>query len=327
MLVNFAYGYPFEISNEDYIMSLLEASTMLQVCTFQEETLQLIMHFEFFQFLSIQNKCTELLLHQINVSNVVKLFTLADMFDLLTLRKQSLSYILYNFNQVFEMKDSFLQLPEDLLLKILTHPNLNCNDDVKIVTIANHWIAENSMSNDNQFRIFSSIDFNSLSNSDLELIASLQFVKESRDLSDIIEYFQLSEDVRNLNVKPCSCHCHNNSTDTANRNSLCSRCMKCLAENHNQTKLMVEDDTINCCNLTQSSSLCCWKDQNVEEKEEEIQLIYFAPEVLQMSQKLLDKTPRTTPLVPCIVGHLRVPGLSLFILTHLKFRTDNDFFH
>ena len=40
MLIDLAYGYPFEISNEDYIVNLLEASTMLQVCTFQEEAVQ-----------------------------------------------------------------------------------------------------------------------------------------------------------------------------------------------------------------------------------------------------------------------------------------------
>lgn len=289
MLIDLAYGYPFEISNEDYIVNLLEASTMLQ-------------------FLSIQDRCTELLLHRINVSNVVKLFTLADMFGLLMLRKQSFAYILYNFNQIFELKDSFLQLSKNLLLAIVAHPNLNCDNDLKIAEIANHWITENCsiMSIDNQFKIFSSIHFNSLSDSDLESIASLQFVKESKDLSDIVEYFQLSEDVRSFNVKPCSCHCHNNSTEMACRNSLCSRCLKCLPEIQKRAKLSLDKATL-CCNLTPPSCLSCWNNQNVEEepRKEESQLFCFAPEVLRLAKELLEKAPRSTPLVPCIVGHLR----------------------
>jgi len=264
------------------------------------------------QFLSIQNRCTELLLHQINVSNVNKLFTLADVFGLLMLRKQSFSYILYNFNQIFEIKDSFLQLPENLLLSILSHPNLNCNDDMKIVEIAHHWLVENSMSDDNQLKIFSSIDFESLSTSDLELIASFPFVKESRNLSDIIEYFQLSKDVRSLYVKPCPCNCHDHDTsEPVKRSSLCSRCGKCLPEDLRKTSLSFDDDTPLCCNLTPSSCLPCWNDQNVgEEKEEETHLIYFAPEVLKLSKELLDRAPRKTPLVPCIVGHLRNSGID-----------------
>ena len=235
------------------------------------------------------------------------------MFGLLMLRKQSFSYILYNFNQIFELKDSFLQLSKNLLLAIVAHPNLNCDNDLKIAEIANHWITENCsiMSIDNQFKIFSSINFNSLSDSDLESIASLQFVKESKDLSDIVEYFQLSEDVRSFNVKPCSCHCHNNSTEMACRNSLCSRCLKCLPEIQKRAKLSLDKATL-CCNLTPPSCLSCWNNQNVEEepRKEESQLFCFAPEVLRLAKELLEKAPRSTPLVPCIVGHLRHSGME-----------------
>jgi len=59
--------------------------------------------------------------------------------------------------------------------------------------------------------------------------------------------------------------------------------------------------------LTPPSCLSCWNNQNVEEepRKEESQLFCFAPEVLRLAKELLEKAPRSTPLVPCIVGHLR----------------------
>lgn len=297
ILVDLSYGYPLELENEKMMLSLLETASMLQ-------------------FLEVQKMCVKFLLHTLNETNALQFFALGDMIGVPELSKQSFSYLLYHFDNIVESRELFSQLHVELLLKILGHPNLNCDDEMQILQLIDRWITDqtNIVPEDEVFQLFACTRFKVVKEEDFKTISLLPFVQESKLLSKLVSTVLLKLNT-DATLKPCTCHCHGKGTDLKVEGcKLCSTESIQNVDNQDSDKDVEEE---NSCLSTPDfdkfrlreifRSPCCSKKTETlidSDKKEELSDCIPAG-VFDLVDQLLSTSPRTPPFVPCVVGHVR----------------------
>lgn len=252
-----------------------------------------------------------------NGTNALQYFTLGDTIGVPELSHQSFAYLLYHFDGIAESRELFSQLHIEPLLKILGHPNLNCEAEFHILQVVDHWIADQSdiVPEDNILKLFGCTRFKLLSDSNMQLISSLPFIQESKLLSKLVSVLavKLEGDVA---LKPCRCHCHYKGNALQLKMEECQACRqggKVIDDDKDSDqdfKIQKEKSclsTPDCRLRTIFRSPCCSKKTEtligIDQIEEANDC--YPPDVLDLADELLSTPPRAPPFVPCVVGHVR----------------------
>ncbi|XP_046645751.1 kelch-like protein 40b isoform X1 [Daphnia pulicaria] len=299
VLVDLSYGYPLQLEDEKRMLKLLETASMLQ-------------------FLEVQTMCVQFLLHTLNESNALEFFALGDMIGVPELSKQSFAYLLYNFDSIVESRELLSQLHIDLLLKLLEHPNLNCNVEIQILEIVDRWIIDQSdiIPEDRVFKLFSCTRFRVLTEDDLKKIALLPFVQESKMLSRLVSILSLKLDATLPN--PCRCHCHIEGSSPLPKLEGCQACSGFQVAVADEVDSDQDAQEENSCLSTPDfekfrlreifRSPCCSKksESSIDSSEKKGEVSDCYPqEILDLVEQLLATSPRVPPFVPSVVGHVR----------------------
>lgn len=278
------------------------------------------------QFLTVQKRCVEFLLHTLNETNALQYFTLGDMIGVPELSRQSLAYLLYHFDNISESRrELFSQLHVELLIKYLGHPNLNCESEVDILCVINRWKFDQSdnVSDEKILKLFSCARFGTLSATDLQTGSALPFIQESKTLSKLMTVIglRLEEDVT---VKACKCCCHSKSGTTSPTQMKTDGCQACQqsggdatdaddshreATPSNNKPITSWVSTRDCRLKRMFRKSCCSKNKEtlIESDDDEEVKVCFPLDMINLADELLSTPPRSPPFVPCVVGHVRKP--------------------
>ena len=266
--------------------------------------------------------CVRFLLHNLNESNALQFFALGDMIGVPELSKQSFAYLLYNFESIIESRELLSQLNIESLVKIIGHPNLNCNSEIQILLIVDRWIIDQNdiIPEDRVFKLFACTRFKVLSEEDLNTASLLPFVQESQILSKVVSILRLKDTTL---VKPCRCHCHFKGDFPQLKMEGCQACSGFQVAVEDEVDSDKDAQEENSCLSPPDFRLreifrspCCSKKSesvidNSEKKENVIDC--YPLEIIDLVEQLLSTSPRVPPFVPCVVGHVRcleVPGGS-----------------
>lgn len=217
--------------------------------------------------------------------------------------------------------ETFNQLDFELVVKIVDHPNLNCENEVQVLSLINRWIYDQNCTipEEKVFKLFSCARFSNLNATDLQTISLLPFVQESKLLSKIVSIFILKA-MGEVTFKACRCSCHaKDNNDLKFKVEGCDNCRR------NNDQIVVELDSESdedlssepkrkrCSTSSRDCRLreffryqCCSKksEQRVEIESENGTACY-PPSVLDLVDQLLATPRRVPPFVPCVVAHIR----------------------
>lgn len=269
------------------------------------------------QFLTVQKRCVEFLLHTLNETNALQYFGLGDMIGVPELSKQSLAYLLYHFDSIADSRELFCQLHIELLVKVLGHPNLNCRSEVEILHVINRWIIDQSniVPEENILELFSCARFKVLSLDDMKTITTLPFVQDSKILSKLVSVLTMK--LEGETFKTCSCHCHNKGNSLQFEMEGCQACHQIGQaddETNSDQEGKVDKRNSPCLSSPLDSRLrqlfrsrCCSKKEEtlIDSDDNEEAKVCYPPAILDLADDLLSTSPRAPPFIPCVVGHIR----------------------
>ena len=251
------------------------------------------------------------------------------------LAKYSISYLLYNFEHIAQIEDTFSELPNDLLLKILSHDNLNCEEveeETRNLHIVNRWIRHQDnlpMDMETSGKFLSCAKYGSFTSSDLEVVSTLPFILESKICSAVIRTLILKK--QGVTLKACLCGCHRELQSPALHDDGCPNCCSPVTHSSgNAEELKNQDTEVGnrcCCSIAsrclfgaKGSKTTSLENFTFDEDTKEIasMAICIPPEILGLADQLLKAPPRSPPFFPCVVGHVRAAaansGLVFFSL-------------
>lgn len=239
------------------------------------------------------------------------------------LSRQSFAYLLYHFDTIAESRELLGQLHVELLIKIVGHPNLNCESEIEILHVINRWIADqnDTVPRDSVLELFSCVRFKVLSVNDIESVSSLAFIQDSKMLTKLVSILRLKMEGEDVELNPCRCHCHNKTSSLHLKMEGCQTCFQSgqvsdETEVDSDQEVKVKNRSSFCpsapsdCRLREIfRSPCCSKkaatqslihpDDSIEAK------VCYPPDILNLADSLLSTPPRAPPFVPCVVGHTK----------------------
>lgn len=285
------------------------------------------------QFTAIQQRCANMLLHCLSHNNILQIYTLAELTGTNELAKQAFAYILYNFDTLSESKEKFAELSLDILSKILEHKYLNCNSEMDILQIANHWIGqqEGTVDEDDTFRLISCARFQKLDSPQLKKVSSLPVIQNSQLLSKIVATLIVKSENPHRELKPCQCYCHE-SAAASMKVSSCQRCrdrggqQSTSEKDSDSTQELLERET-SCCVRASGCLFPCkrlLKNRKptalASEEKTPSKDVCYPPEILRLCDKLLNSAPRAPPFAACVVAHVRSGDVLTGIFLTLRFK-------
>lgn len=118
-ILDFCYECKIDL-NIDNVQEILTAASILQIN-------------------AVQNLCTNFIKERVDISNCLGIATLADRCNLPDLLETALKFCLDRFQAVVFEKE-FLEVEESMLLKIISHDELNIDDEVQVFQAVLVWI-------------------------------------------------------------------------------------------------------------------------------------------------------------------------------------------
>lgn len=305
-----------DILKSNDILSVLQASNMLQ-------------------FESIEKTCVEMIVHRwLSVSTCLQTMAIAEELDLITLHHKAQALALWEFSQVKET-DAFLELPIGYIEKYLGNDGLNAaQGEFEVFEAGLCWLQDKPEERrECILRILDCIRFADIPLSDIKTMLLYPVIGENTDYAQIIqciicimegkdpeEIFCVAEsDVKTVTsrdsletdrevllygemnsaseqekAKQCSCASTKDKVQVyVKRAKVLNSCCCCCTS--------VEDITIP---LKDGELIVETSHPTNSEILEEDQ-IRFAAATITVARRLLSTPSRTLPLLPCVVGHKR----------------------
>jgi hypothetical protein len=300
-----------DILKSNDILSVLQASSMLQ-------------------FESIQKTCVEMIVHQwLSVSTCLQTMAIAEELDLITLHHKAQALALWEFSQVKET-DAFLELPIGYIEKYLGNDGVNAaQGEFEVFEAGLCWLQDKPEERKEcVLRILDCIRFADVPLSDIKTMLLYPVIGENTDYVQIIqciicimegkhpeEIFCIAEsdaktvtsrdslqmDVEELldgemnsaseqkKAKQCSCSSKKDKVQMYVLNSCCCCCTS------------VKDITI----PVKDSELIVETSHSTNSEILEEDQVRFTASTIMVARRLLSTPSRTLPLLPCVVGHKR----------------------
>lgn len=305
-----------DILKSNNILSVLQASSMLQ-------------------FESIQKTCVEVIVHQfLTVSTCLQTMVIADELDLITLHHKAQALALWEFSQAKET-DVFLELPIDYIEKYLGNDGLNVmQGEFEVFEAGLSWLQDKPEERKEYvLRILECIRFADISLSDIKTMLLYPIISENKEYVQIVhcvicikegknpeEIFVIVESDIQAQTSGVSLEAdgemllyeEENYVSEQNKFRQC----KCISK---KSKVHVYDETFkvlnNCC-------CCCTSVEDTVTPVEDGELVgetsdpsgndtcgknhvQFSAATVVFAKRLLSRSSRALPLFPCVVGHKR----------------------
>jgi len=305
-----------DILKSDDILSVLQASSMLQ-------------------FESIQKICVEMIVHQcLTVSTCLQTMVIADELDLITLHHKAQALALWEFSQAKET-DAFLELPIDYIEKYLGNDGLNVTQgEFEVFEAGLSWLQDKSEERKEYvLRILDCIRFADIPLSDIKTMLLYPVISENAKYIQIVQCVICIKEGKNPEEVFLIVESDIQTQSTAvsleaDGEMLLDEEEKYVSEQNKfkhcrcvskKSKVHVYDETVkvlnNCC-------CCCTsvKDPGtpVEDGGFEIKTsdpsgsdirgrdhAQFTAATVVFVKQLLSRPSRALPLFPCVVGHRR----------------------
>jgi hypothetical protein len=305
-----------DILKSNDILSVLQASSMLQ-------------------FESIQKTCVEMIVHQcLTVSTCLQTMLIADELDLITLHHKAQALALWEFSEAKET-DAFLELPIDYVEKYLQNDGLNITQgEFEVFEAGLSWLQDKPEERKGYvLRILECIRFADIPLSDIKTMLLYPVISENKEYVQIVqcvigikegrnpeEIFAIAESDMQAQTSRVSLEAdaemlldeEENYVSEQNKLRQC----KCVSM---KSKFRVYDETVKVLN---NYCCCCTSVEDpvtpVEDGESAVEAsdpsrsdlcgrdhIQFSAAAVPFAKQLLSRSPRALPLFPCVVGHKR----------------------
>ncbi|XP_033608877.1 uncharacterized protein LOC111868261 isoform X2 [Cryptotermes secundus] len=304
-----------DILKSNNILSVLQASNMLQ-------------------FESIQKTCVEMIVHQwLSVSTCLQTMVTAEELDLMTLHHKAQALALWEFSKVKET-DAFLELPVGYIEKYLGNDGLNVTQgEFEVFEAGLCWLQDKPEERKEcVLRILDCVRFADIPLSDIktmllypvigenteyvQIVQSIIYIKggkkpeelfsideydvrtqTSRDSLEIDEGVLFSEEINSASeqkkAKQCSCSSKKDKVQVyVERLKIINSC--CCCTSVEETTVPVKDGEV----FVETSHPT---DSEIHEEDH----IRFTVATVTAARRLLSTPSRTLPLLPCVVGHKR----------------------
>lgn len=305
-----------DILKSNDILSVLQASNMLQ-------------------FESIQKTCVEMIVHQwLSVSTCLQTMVTAEELDLITLHHKAQALALWEFSKVKET-DAFLELPITYIEKYLGNDGLNVTQgEFEVFEAGLFWLQDKPEERKEcVLRILDCVRFADIPLSDIktmllypvigenteyvQIVQSIIYIKggkkpeeifsidesdvrtqTSRDSLETDEEVLFNEEINSASeqkkAKQCSCASKKDKVQVyVERVKVINSCC-CCCTSVEETTVPVKDAEV----FVETSHPT---DSEIHEEDH----ILFTAATIAVARRLLSTPSRTLPLLPCVVGHKR----------------------
>lgn len=166
-ILNFCYNHKLDL-DIDNVQEILIAASILQIS-------------------AVQNLCINFINYKIDSSNCLGIATIADRCNLPTLLQTALNYCLEHFPWVVKERE-FLEVEETILLKIISHDNLNIDNELQVFQAITEWIeADIKNRSDKLDKLVEHVRFALMEPVGLVALTSNELVKNSTKCRSMIE--------------------------------------------------------------------------------------------------------------------------------------------
>lgn len=305
-----------DILKSNDILSVLQASSMLQ-------------------FESIQKTCVEMIVHQcLTVLTCLQTMVIADELDLIMLRHKAQALALWEFSQAKET-DAFLELPIGYMEKYLGNDGLNITQgEFEVFEAGLSWLQDKPEERKEYvLRILDCVRFTDIPLSDIKTMLLYPVISENTEYIQVVqcvicikegrnpeEIFSINESDTQHQTSGVSLEADGEmlldeeEKDVSEQNRI-EQC-KCVSK---KSKVHVYGGTVkvlnNCC-------CCCASVEDLVTRIEDGDLVVgtshpsgkdiherdhvqFSAATVACAKQLLSRPSRMLPLFPCVVGHKR----------------------
>ncbi|KAJ9578774.1 hypothetical protein L9F63_004982 [Diploptera punctata] len=266
------------------ILSILQASSMLQ-------------------FESIQKTCIDLIVHEwLNITTCLQTMKTAHQLDLITLYQKARALALWEFSKV-KMTDAFLDLSIDQVSEYLENDALNTTEsEFEVFEAGLSWIQFKPLQRSRYLnKVLECIRYCDISVSDIRTMFLYPFINEDLECQQILKCILCIKEGKE--VREQSPRQSIESVDSDNymesRQKKIKTCM-CIEIEKKETNSLI-DKCCRCCTGIQEPITPSDEIQHSNDTDSERDT--FSIKIITSATQLLSKSQRTLPFVPCVVGH------------------------
>jgi hypothetical protein len=305
-----------DILKSNDILSVLQASSMLQ-------------------FESIQKICVEMIVHQwLTILTCLQTMVTAEELDLITLHHKAQALALWEFSQVRET-DAFLELPIGYAEKYLRNDGLNITvGEFEVFEAGLCWLQDKPEERKEYVRrILYCIRFADISLSDIKTMLLYPVIGENTECVQIVQCIICIKEGKNPEEMLCvtesdvQAQTSRHSLDVdgeilldkeencVSKQKKAKEC-KCASK---KAKVQVYDDRVKvlnncycCCISIEEAATPVYDGKLAAETSHEMdndihksEHVQFSTRTVAIARRLLSAPSRALPLLPCIVGHKR----------------------
>ncbi|XP_069689026.1 kelch-like protein 38 isoform X1 [Periplaneta americana] len=270
-----------DILKSNDILSVLQASSMLQ-------------------FESVQKICIDMIVHQwLTVSTCLQTMIIADELDLITLKHKAQAVALWEFAQVKDT-DTFFELTIDYLEKYLRNNGLNTTEGkFEVFEAGLYWLQDRlSERKEHVRKILNCVRFVDISPSDIRSMLLYPVISEDEECAQILQCIICIKEETVFDVLDSDVQTQTSTSSTRIDSEV-------LLEEENswvpeQKKAEICSLLNNCCSVTKAASTP-EDDRSVDVHS--CDHIRFSSETFMNAKQLLSVSSRSLPVFPCVVGH------------------------
>ncbi|XP_021917113.1 kelch-like protein 29 isoform X2 [Zootermopsis nevadensis] len=302
-----------DILKSNDILSVLQASSMLQ-------------------FESIQKICVEMIVHQwLTILTCLQTMVTAEELDLITLYHKAQALALWEFSHVRET-DAFLELPVGYLQKYLGNDGLNTTEgEFEVFEAGLCWLQDKlEERKECVLRILDCIRFADIPLSDIKTMLLYPIISENTDYVQILQCIICIKEGKNPEEMFCIAESEAQTSrdsldadgkilldkeeDSMSKQKKAEQC-KCSSK---KPKVQLYDERVkvlnNCCfcriSVEEAITPVCDSELAVEtsiamDDIHDKDHVQFSTGTIAIARRLLSTPSRALPLFPCIVGHKR----------------------
>lgn len=182
-----------EVSAKEFLGTLEIARKKEQEidCTNALELLAIIRVANKYLFTNVQSKCVEAIGNMLTADNVLEIWQAAEELNLNELFLK-IRYIAATEFETIRKTANFLKLNSAMLYRFLASIALLCDNEMNVFEAAMLWLINNQEESvdkeDTIYKLLICLDFNQLTVTDLMEIQKNKFIKNSKDLSAVLQY-------------------------------------------------------------------------------------------------------------------------------------------
>ncbi|XP_069689017.1 kelch-like protein 38 isoform X1 [Periplaneta americana] len=273
-----------DILKSNDILSVLQASSMLQ-------------------FESVQKICIDMIVHQwLTVSTCLQTMIIADELDLITLKHKAQALALWEFAQVKDT-DTFFELTIDYLEKYLRNNGLNTTEgEFEVFEAGLYWLQDRlSERKEHVRKILNCVRFVDISPSDITSMLLYPVISEDEECAQILQCIICIKEETVFDVFDSDVQTQTSTSSTRIDSEV-------LLEEENSW--VPEQKKAEVCSLLNNCCSCCsvTKAASTPEDDRSVDVhscdhVRFSSETFMNAKQLLSVSSRSLPVFPCVVGH------------------------